>query len=717
MINSQDMQTLSIAVQDYERQANNYHFYNWEIAELDRCEKEINRLIEKYKNNNEALAEIRGMVSGIKRYPLTNLVEKIDNYTRENNNKMGAQSETKEQDDKKRRDYMGEMDILINDFNEELKNTLHGRSIDEIGITELEKINEDFITLDTLNKELIAEVNNDTNYDLFEKTQLLQKFDHLYDDNVVSFTEIGSALYTKKALLEEKNESKESLTARKESNLEVLESLKNTLEKTENEVIAESIRQSIEKAEELDRELDLDIENVDKEIDQLINGGKIEVLEKVKEEQKAMETTTRENISREELATRIQRLSEVADRAVEASQELSSEPTPEPAQVEPEQVTQTQGDPEPSVTDPEPEPVPVSPAPEAPQAPNEPAQAEPAQTAPEQTSEIVYATGSLADLRNKGRLPKNLSDEQLINLSNQLGLGASDMNFVPTKEQMSRLVNDKQIRLAFTNEKISAMHTAQLERHDKVYQGFGRLDTTGLDSSYSATVGEQAGRLEADMDELAANSSMIDANSVSEHFEMDPRVLDGLSKMRVENLDKRSDKVNEKLRKEYQKLDQQKQAVAHTKIKQAFNDRRIRKTQEKIARLQAKEARLSGKQFELMGEKAQKYIERRNRELARHQDAQRRAESRIAEVQGYKREQARVQQEIEAHELDIANTTGTKLGDRIERFQLERSKARLERQGNRLERRVAMCDLREQVFVSLNEIRGLVDDGGMRLAA
>ena len=58
MIRPDDRMTISIALQDYEKQMSNYHFYNWELAELERCEKEIKNVVKSYEENISDLAQL-----------------------------------------------------------------------------------------------------------------------------------------------------------------------------------------------------------------------------------------------------------------------------------------------------------------------------------------------------------------------------------------------------------------------------------------------------------------------------------------------------------------------------------------------------------------------------------------------------------------------------------------------------------------------------------
>lgn len=73
-----ELEELSSAIHDYEKQSNNYHFYNWEVEELDRCEKAISNIVYKYADNvsilNIILAKLKEMKT---RYIPRQLIEEI----------------------------------------------------------------------------------------------------------------------------------------------------------------------------------------------------------------------------------------------------------------------------------------------------------------------------------------------------------------------------------------------------------------------------------------------------------------------------------------------------------------------------------------------------------------------------------------------------------------------------------------------------------------
>ena len=80
MIRENDKMKISIALQDYDKQKANYHFYNWELAELERCEKEIQSVISSYADNIPGLIELGQEFPRIQKYIPNDLMQKIQNY-------------------------------------------------------------------------------------------------------------------------------------------------------------------------------------------------------------------------------------------------------------------------------------------------------------------------------------------------------------------------------------------------------------------------------------------------------------------------------------------------------------------------------------------------------------------------------------------------------------------------------------------------------------
>ena len=90
MINEHDKMRLAIAFQDYDKQKANYHFYNWELAELERCEKEIKDVISNYENNIPALIELGQEFPRIQEYIPEHLMQQIQQFVNSQNSETNV---------------------------------------------------------------------------------------------------------------------------------------------------------------------------------------------------------------------------------------------------------------------------------------------------------------------------------------------------------------------------------------------------------------------------------------------------------------------------------------------------------------------------------------------------------------------------------------------------------------------------------------------------
>ena len=91
MIKQDDRMKISIAIQDYDKQRAHYHFYNWELAELERCEREIQKVIESYSNNIPDLITLSQEYPRIQQYIRAELKQQMQNHI---NSQLNSQQST-----------------------------------------------------------------------------------------------------------------------------------------------------------------------------------------------------------------------------------------------------------------------------------------------------------------------------------------------------------------------------------------------------------------------------------------------------------------------------------------------------------------------------------------------------------------------------------------------------------------------------------------------
>lgn len=302
---------------------------------------------------------------------------------------------------------------------------------------------------------------------------------------------------------------------------------------------------------------------------------------------------------------------------------------------------------------------------------------------------------TLMMLKQDGKLPKNLSDKKIIDICNSLGINAKDMSFIPTDEQWKRLENDKEIKLAFANERIKKSHVDEKNKIMETYFKYYDMDTNGLHDNYKDRVDSEKENILETLKDYNDRVDSLEANTVMDH--LDPASLDVASQIRLDRLDSKSNKVNEDLRKAYKDLDELNAAKAQTKIKQLFTNGKIKRTMKRIERLQKKSGRIVGKQIHIINKKTDKYIAKKEKELVAFNKKQEKTNRKIEEVNELNTQKQSIEEQIKQFEDDLKNTTGKNVSDRLERFALNRSKSKLEKQRDRLTKKIGKCDRRAQV--------------------
>jgi septum formation topological specificity factor MinE len=81
MVDERDVMILATAIQDYDKQKANYHFRNEELYLLNRCEKDILGVIDKYASNINALIELCSRVPSVQKFMSKELLQQIQQYT------------------------------------------------------------------------------------------------------------------------------------------------------------------------------------------------------------------------------------------------------------------------------------------------------------------------------------------------------------------------------------------------------------------------------------------------------------------------------------------------------------------------------------------------------------------------------------------------------------------------------------------------------------
>lgn len=663
--------------------------------------------------------------------------------------------------------YSEEMDVLLNDFNTEYKNILNNRSIEELGINELQQLFEQFAALDSLNKDLISRARSDSDFDYNELNNLITKYEHLYEDNRVSLVTIDKELQNKKALLEAKQNEIEVLKSKQEKNINNLNLLNETYDKMKlsntDESILKGIESSLAGLEEMNRDFETRIEVLNGEIDELENGIKPQTIEVDKVQEVVVEPEKVENKTAEEEISKtindfIKQNPGVLNTIINTSPGLTpleivdrineynnkKEPQvkdiiPEEKKIEPQKteikdtrsVSQILNDFDRKYPGELQDIVRIDPnisvdellkiisdfekrhsndavkedkkeIKESPEKAIEEIKDMTSHITPKNEPNVIK--GSLKDLVAKGTLPNNLGSN-LLSICSMVGINAKDMNFVPNQEQLQRLLNDKQVKLAFVNSKIASMHKKEVKGFETISMRYDRMKGTSFGENVNNRINSESNDIKREASSYERKASSIGADSVLEHLDMNS--ANALTKARVEHLDKKSDKYNEKIRKEYEKLDAQRQVKSNTKIKKHFTDMRIQKSLKRIERLQAKETKISSKQFDIMNDQANKYRQKKEKDLEKYRAKQRKTQKKMDKINNMMDEIKNKSEMVAQYNADLSHTDNKSLSDKVERFRLNQERKKIVNEVKRLSNKVSKCDRSIQVSINFDAIKDI----------
>ena len=642
--------------------------------------------------------------------------------------------------------YNEEMDVLINNFNTELNNILRGRKIEELGFIDLRRLKHEYTALHQLNLDLQDRARKDSEFDTEALRQLLNAGDELYEDNRVSLVDIQNQLNAKMSLATARIDEKREIEFNKARNKEALEGFRKALDAAKRNLnradsyaqiayqsVVEQLETSIKQLEDLDNKYDERLKQIEEEMDILKNGGMLPKLEEIQKQTEGITKEEAEVLAAEEVKEEAAVEKTDEEKAKEMLNEVISDDFKKPEEVvvektdeekakemlnevisddfkKPEETVKTDKEKaeeiiEEIVADDFKKPEVIEEAEvidniETDMVSDEIEPEVKARTTippvgtPDSSSRIpdldipetVYDRGSIADLQEKGVLPK-FDEEQILEICSQLGIDTAELgiNYIPNQEQLARLANDKYIKLGLANEEIKAKHDKLKQSYEEVgkqYEELKDLDQVkemANDDALKRRINREARNVEERVDTYTDQIDSI-ALDDADNFTIEEG---SLAQNRIASLDRRSDKINDKIRAQYQKLDElrERKSKQQTKLARQRTEARIQRVQDKINALIEKEGKVSAKQFEIMHAQTDKYVEKKNKD--------------------FELIQRRVQAEAELLKVenDLSLTEGTpwyKIGDRIERSQLKSERRALNREIERLSKKAGTTDRRLQ---------------------
>ena len=289
---------------------------------------------------------------------------------------------------------------------------------------------------------------------------------------------------------------------------------------------------------------------------------------------------------------------------------------------------------------------------------------------------------TLENLIKKGELPNNFTPEELLEICAALNINVKDMKTIISKEHLDRLKNDHQIQTAMINQRIYERNKKKISEYDKLIAKYetilnDKMNRGSFSDEYIAKVEALYAKLKEEKTKLELKNMSITAFERKE-------VVKGTSHLSDESLDAKAMNQNEKIRQQYEKLDElrKEKAEASSKFKQRKQDKRIEKVLKRIEKLKDKKSVIVSKQTQIVNENSDKYIERMTSKIKKQVTRQERIEQNVeaineisARIEQNKAERSRV-----AEDRKKETKLFDKIGMAIEDRRLESQISSLENQ-------------------------------------
>lgn len=289
---------------------------------------------------------------------------------------------------------------------------------------------------------------------------------------------------------------------------------------------------------------------------------------------------------------------------------------------------------------------------------------------------------TLENLIKKGELPNNFTPEELLDICAALNINVKDMKTIISKEHLDRLKNDHQIQTAMINQRIYERNKKKISEYDKLIAKYetilnDKMNRGSFSDEYIAKVEALHAKLKEEKTKLELKNMSITAFERKE-------VVKGTSHLSDESLDAKAMNQNEKIRQQYEKLDElrREKAEASSKFKQRKQDKRIEKVLKRIEKLKDKKSVIVSKQTQIVNENSDKYIERMTSKIQKQVARQERIEQNVEVINeiSSRIEQSNAERSRIAEDRKKETRLFDKIGMAIEDRRLESQLSSLENQ-------------------------------------
>ncbi len=519
--------------------------------------------------------------------------------------------------------YINEYENLINEYNQ----IIDDKDLDEIGLNDYDEIEKKYNEVSAKRDKLFEALNALEGQVSEEELNDLLGIDSGLKEKIDrDIDEFKAIKETKKVFKEEKEieiqNIKDKIKFTKEQQSEVENTINQLLGKNFDNSIIEKYRDIVTKLQESISKDEKKLEELNSELGIILNGGKIEM------------TSSVDDVIKQ---TKIEEKKDEIEEQNKGQVKLNN-------QIQTESQTQTPG----------------------------------------QTQVQPKVPNTLDNLVKNGKLPKNLSKEELYNICAKLNIQITDASTELSNEQIERLSDDHEIQVALLNQRIVERNQRKISEYDKLiakYESILQDKMQGKEFS-DEYVSKVVNLLEKTKNERQV---YIDRNEKITAFD-NSEVMGGISELRNGILDARASGINDELRSYYEKLDslRKKREKSRSKFKQKVDDERIKKTLARIKKLKEKKSVLSDKQTQIVNKNAEKYISNMTKKIKKHLTRQGKVEISVDKINDLNERIERNNQERQniAHDLQTETSLLNKIEMSVENKILQAQATSLQGQKN-----------------------------------
>jgi DNA repair exonuclease SbcCD ATPase subunit len=285
-----------------------------------------------------------------------------------------------------------------------------------------------------------------------------------------------------------------------------------------------------------------------------------------------------------------------------------------------------------------------------------------------------------------GQLP-NIPEERYIAICKTLGIPADSLDYELQPGEFERLKYNSKIHNYYASERARKAHEKLISNYDK------------LINDYEDLIGEMEGNEELDpdreqieelLDKLVEvrngyNEQAKKVNVDITNMNLDKKVLNKFQETRLNVLSGRQEKVDKKLQKQYQSIDDLKSVEFQTKFMQNKQKRDIKRVQDRINRLQKKQGRLQNTQQRIINKGTDKYKKIKDKELGTYARGIEETAVNAVHMQENREMQAAYTHDMEANkELIGEQSKKTGLFNKFKTARMEARQKKMEKRLNHL---------------------------------